>query len=63
MLTWVAIVAGSLWLRQVPSAVVVGFPAGLWVALAGRSSIAKKRAQAKRAAALGAADDEENTDS
>jgi hypothetical protein len=48
MLAWVAMVAVSLWLKQIPGAILVGFPAGLWVALNGRSTIAKKRATSGR---------------
>jgi hypothetical protein len=44
MAVWVAMVAVSLWLKQIPGAILVGFPAGLWVALNGRSTIARKRA-------------------
>lgn len=43
MLAWLAIVIVSLFLQQIPSAVVIGFPAGLWLALAGGSSIARRR--------------------
>lgn len=45
MIVWVGIVAGSLWLKQIPSAVIVGFPAALWIALTGQSTISRKRAQ------------------
>lgn len=51
MITWVIIVIGSLWLHQIPSAVIVGFPAGLWIALTGQSRIARKRAARKRTGA------------
>jgi hypothetical protein len=44
MLVWVVMVGVSLWLKQIPGAILVGFPAGLWVALNGRSTIARKRA-------------------
>jgi hypothetical protein len=40
-LAWVAIVAVSLWLRQIPSAMIVGFLPALWLALAGRNSISQ----------------------
>lgn len=49
MAAWLGIVIVSLWLKQIPGAVVVGFPAGLWLALSGGNTIARKRAQkAKR---------------
>lgn len=38
-LVWVAIVAVSLWLQQIPSAMVVGFLPALWLALAGRNNM------------------------
>lgn len=38
---WVAIVAVSLWLQQIPSAMIVGFLPALWLALAGRNSISR----------------------
>lgn len=41
---WVAMVAVSLWLKQIPSAILVGFPAGLWVALRTTSNITRGRA-------------------
>lgn len=47
MIGWLALVAGLLLTRQAPSAALVGFPAGLWIALNARSSIAKKRARKK----------------
>jgi len=40
-LVWVAIVAVSLWLQQIPSAMVVGFLPALWLALSGRNSISQ----------------------
>lgn len=43
-LAWLAIVAVSLWLQQIPSAMVVGFLPALWLALAGRNSIGQDRA-------------------
>ncbi len=46
MIGWVAMVAVSLWLRQIPSAVIVGFPADLWLAVAGGSKIAQNRTPA-----------------
>lgn len=55
MITWVAIVTVSLLLRQIPSAVVIGFPAALWIALAGRNTIARRRAQSDEQAAIPAA--------
>lgn len=58
MLVWVGIVVGSLWLKQVPSAVIVGFPAALWLALSGRATISRKRAQEERRVAKAASDQE-----
>jgi hypothetical protein len=57
MLMWVGIVAVSLWLKQIPGAVVIGFPAGLWVALSSGTTIAKKRARRKQAAGAAAAEE------
>jgi cobalamin biosynthesis protein CobD/CbiB len=45
MIAWLAIVGVSLFLQQIPSAVIVGFPAALWIALAGSNSIARRRAE------------------
>lgn len=45
MLAWLAIVGVSLWIQQIPSAVIVGFPAALWLALSGTTSIARRRAE------------------
>ena len=50
MLAWVAMVAVSLWMQQIPSAVLVGFPAALWLALSGGDTIARKRARSARTA-------------
>jgi hypothetical protein len=44
MLAWLAIVGVSLFMQQIPSAVIVGFPAALWLALSGASTIARGRA-------------------
>jgi hypothetical protein len=64
MITWVAIVAVSLWLRQIPGAVLIGFPAGLWVALSSGTTIARKRAaKAARAAAEIASSTDKESDS
>jgi hypothetical protein len=38
----------SLWLKQIPSAVLIGFPAALWLALSGGDTIARKRGAARR---------------
>jgi hypothetical protein len=51
MTAWLAIVGVSLWLGQIPSAVVVGFPPVLWTALAGVNTITRKRAAVKKEAA------------
>jgi hypothetical protein len=59
MIAWIAIVAVSLFLRQIPSAVIVGFPAALWIALAGGNSIARRRANRDDTAAVEAATDQE----
>lgn len=48
MLAWLAMVAVSLWLKQIPSAVLIGFPAALWLALSGGDTIARKRASVRR---------------
>ncbi len=45
MFAWLGIVIVSLWLKQIPGAVIVGFPAGLWLALSGGNTIARKRAE------------------
>lgn len=44
MVGWIAIVAVSLLLEQIPSAMIVGFPAALWLAIAGGSTIARRGA-------------------
>jgi len=59
MIAWIAIVAVSLFLRQIPSAVIVGFPAALWIALAGGNSIARRRAVRDEPTASVAANDQE----
>jgi hypothetical protein len=56
MLAWLGIVAVSLWLQQIPSAVIVGFPAALWLALSGGDTIARKRASPIRTAEVPKAD-------
>jgi len=48
MLAWLAMVGVSLWLKQIPSAVLIGFPAALWLALSGGDTIARKRGAARR---------------
>ena len=45
MFAWLGIVIVSLFLKQIPGAVLIGFPAGLWLALSGGNTIARKRAQ------------------
>jgi membrane protein required for beta-lactamase induction len=59
MLAWLAIVIVSLLLRQIPSAVVVGFPAALWIALAGSTSIARRRVSRNEPAVVEAATETE----
>jgi len=62
MIAWLAIVAVSLFMQQIPSAVIVGFPAALWIALAGASSIGRGRADQtdeEPAAVASAATDQE----
>lgn len=49
MLAWLAMVGVSLWLKQIPSAVLIGFPAALWLALSGGDTIARKRASNRQA--------------
>jgi hypothetical protein len=44
MLGWAAIIGASLWFKQIPGAVVLGFPAGLWLAVAGKNTITRGRA-------------------
>jgi len=48
MLAWLAMVVVSLWLKQIPSAVLIGFPAALWLALSGGDTIARKRANTRQ---------------
>lgn len=59
MTAWLAIVAVSLFLGQIPSAVVVGFPPVLWTALAGVNTITRRRASEDRPATVASAADEE----
>lgn len=56
---WLAIVVVSLWLREIPSAVVVGFPAGLWIALRGASTIGGRQSDDESPAPEPAASDRE----
>jgi hypothetical protein len=49
MLAWLAMVGVSLWLKQIPSAVLIGFPAALWLALSGGDSIARRRSGTRTA--------------
>jgi hypothetical protein len=49
MLAWLAMVGVSLWLKEIPSAVLIGFPAALWLALSGGDSISRKRASSRAA--------------
>jgi glucose-6-phosphate-specific signal transduction histidine kinase len=51
MTGWLAAVAVSLFLQQIPSAAVISIPAGLWLALSGGSKISQKRAVRKKTAA------------
>lgn len=48
MFGWMALVAGLLISHQAPTAALIGFPAGLWIALNRRSTIARKRARKKQ---------------
>lgn len=41
MLAWLAIVGVALFMREIPSAVIVGFPAALWLALSGGTNISR----------------------
>lgn len=59
MLAWLAMVTVSLWLKQIPSAVLIGFPAALWLALSGGDTIARKRASSTRKVKGARAADEE----
>lgn len=59
MIAWIAIVGVSLWLKQIPSAVIVGFPAALWLALAGGSTLTRRRTNQQDSAAEVAATDGE----
>lgn len=61
MIGWISIVAVSLLLEQIPSAMIVGFPAALWLALAGGSTIARRGANQDEAdpAAVEAATEQE----
>lgn len=45
MIAWLAMIGVSLFLQQIPSAVLIGFPAGLWLALAGTSTIGRRSGQ------------------
>lgn len=59
MLAWLAMVGVSLWLKQIPSAVLIGFPAALWLALSGGDTIARKRASTTRKVKAARAADKE----
>lgn len=48
MAAWLAMVAVSLLMKEIPSAVLIGFPAGLWIALNRGNTIARRRAAARR---------------
>lgn len=52
MLGWVAMIGVSLWLKQIPGAVLIGYPAGLWLALSGRSKISGNRVSADQSEAV-----------
>lgn len=45
MIAWLSMVAVSLWLKQIPSAILIGFPAGLWLALSRTSTITRRGEQ------------------
>lgn len=51
MLTWIAIVGVSLWIKKIPDAWIIGFPAALWLALTGESRITRRRASQNEPAA------------
>lgn len=63
MIAWLAIVGVSLFLQQIPSAVIVGFPAALWLALAGSNSIARRRANTTADEPAEVAADEQGSES
>ena len=48
MAMWVAMIGVSLWLQQIPGAVLVGFPAGLWVVLRGGNRTISRDAEPDR---------------
>lgn len=45
MLVWVAMIGATIWLKQPFGTLLVGFPAGLWIALNRRSTISEEPAQ------------------
>lgn len=45
MVGWLIMMVGMLLTHQPITAALIGFPAGLWIALNRRSSIARKRAR------------------
>lgn len=51
MIMWAAMVGVSLWLRQIPGAALLSFPAVLWAALAGRNKISADRSGGQDVAA------------
>lgn len=59
MSAWLGMVVVSLWLKQIPSAVIVGFPAALWLAISGGSTIARRRESRDEPAAVEAATETE----
>lgn len=56
---WLGIVVVSLWMREIPSAVIVGFPAGLWIALRGTSTLGGRQSDDEPPARQPAAGDRE----
>jgi len=59
MTAWLAIVGVSLWIKKIPDAWIIGFPAALWLALTGESRISRRRANRDEPAAVEAATDRE----
>ena len=59
MLAWLAIVGVSLWIKKIPDAWIIGFPAALWLALTGESRITRRRANRDEPAAEVATTDRE----
>jgi hypothetical protein len=59
MVAWLAIVSVSLWIKKIPDAWIIGFPAALWLALTGESRITRRRANQDEPAAEVATTDRE----